>query len=208
MFNAGTGHRGLPPRLTLSSSVLLEQEIGWSRYETRQEKVNPKSVSSQLQSKHPNSHRVANVTKYKALPSDWKTKAHYYFYGWAVTKEIIQRYLSSISRAHVSYEDEIGVASSGIFYMQRDVGLDHINYVGGKVDKEAAANYRVEQTEGPMLNLMSIGCTWSKRLFWRRPTPKQLERLIEIFWGESNSRHFSSKNWVKPLKRPDICSWS
>ncbi len=32
-----------------------------------------------------------------------------------------------------------------------------------------------------MLNLMSVGCTQSKRLFWRRPTPKQLERLVEIF---------------------------
>jgi len=47
---------------------------------------------------------------------------------------------------------------------------------------EAAANCRVDQTEeGPMLNLMSVGCTQSKRLFWRRPTPKQLERLVEIF---------------------------
>ncbi|KAF8800139.1 hypothetical protein BYT27DRAFT_7149144 [Phlegmacium glaucopus] len=125
---------------------------------------------------------VANATKYKALPSDWKTKAHYYFYGWAVTNEVLQRYLSTINKAHVSCEDEIGTASSAIFYMQRDVGFHHINYVGGKVDDEAAANCRVEQTEeGPMLNLMSIGCTRSKRLFWRRPTPKQLERLIEIF---------------------------
>ena len=69
--------------------------------------------------------------------------------------------------------------------MQRDVGFHHINYVSGKVDDEAAVNCRVEQTEeGPMLSLMSIGCTRSKRLFWRRPTPKQLKRLIEIFGEE------------------------
>ena len=54
-----------------------------------------------------------------------------------------------------------------------------------KVDDEAVVNGRVEQTEeGPMLNLMSIGCTQSKRLFWRRPTPKQLKRLVEIFGEE------------------------
>ena len=108
---------------------------------------------SQLQSKHPKSTCAAHATRYKALPSDWKTTAHYYFYGWAVTKEILQRYLSSINRAHASYEDEIGTASSVIFYMQRDVGFHHINYVAGKVDDEAAANCRVEQTEeGPMLS--------------------------------------------------------
>lgn len=53
------------------------------------------------------------------------------------------------------YENEIGTAS---FYMRQDVGFYHINYVAGKVDDEAAANCRVEQTEErPMLSLMSIG---------------------------------------------------
>jgi hypothetical protein len=140
---------------------------------------------SQLQSNHRNSHRPADAARYKALPSDWKIKAHYYFYGWAVTKEILQKYLSSINKAHFSYEDDIGIASSVIFYMQQDIGFHHINYVAGKVDDKAAVNYRVEQTEeGPMLSLISIGCTQSKRLFWRRPTPKQLERLVEIFGEE------------------------
>ena len=69
--------------------------------------------------------------------------------------------------------------------MQRDVGFHHINNVAGKVDGEAAVNCRVEQTEeGLMLSLMSIGCTRSKRLFWRRLMPKQLKRLKEIFWEE------------------------
>ena len=69
--------------------------------------------------------------------------------------------------------------------MQRDVGFHHIDYVIGKVDDEAVVNCRVEQTEeGPMLSLMSIGCTRSKRLFWRRPTTKQLKRLVEIFGEE------------------------
>ena len=72
-----------------------------------------------------------------------------------------------------------------MLYMQEDVGFYHINYVGGKVDNEAAAKCRAEQTEqGPMLNLMAISCTRSKKLFWRRPTPKQLERLVEIFGEE------------------------
>ena len=140
---------------------------------------------SQSQSNHPNSHRPVNAARYNALPSDWKIKAHYYFYGWAVTKEILQKYLSSINKAHFSYEDDIGIASSAIFYMQRDIGFHHINYVAGKVDNKAAVNCRVEQTEeGPMLSLISIGCTESKRLFWRRPTPKHLERLVEIFGEE------------------------
>jgi hypothetical protein len=96
-------------------------------------------------------------------------------------------YLSSINKAHVHYNDEIGTAtgSSAILYMEEDVGFYHIHYVGGKVDNEAAANCRVEQTEeGRMLSfkLMSIGCTQSKGLLlWRRLTPKQLERLREIF---------------------------
>ena len=127
----------------------------------------------QLQSKHPNPYRAGNAARYKTLPSDWKTNDHYYFYGWVVTKEILQRYLSSINRKYAFNDDEIGIAGSTIFYMQRDVGFHHINYVIGKVDDEAAVNCRVEQTEeGPMLSLISIGCTRSKRLFWRRPTTK------------------------------------
>jgi hypothetical protein len=48
-------------------------------------------------------------------------RQHYYFYGWAATKEILQKYLSSINKAHFSYE-EIEIVSSAIFYMQRDIG--------------------------------------------------------------------------------------
>jgi hypothetical protein len=90
--------------------------------------------------------------------------------------------------AHVQYNDEIGWSAwigSAIICMAEDVGFHHINYVVSKVDNEAAVNCRVEQTEeGPMLNLMSIGCTQSNSLFWGRPTPKQLERLVEIFGEE------------------------
>jgi hypothetical protein len=51
------------------------------------------------------------------------------------------------------------IASSANFYMQRDVGFPHINYIAGKVDDEAAVNCRVEQTKVElMLSLMSIGC--------------------------------------------------
>ena len=140
---------------------------------------------SQLKSKHPNPYRADNVAKYKTLPSDWKTNTHYYFYGWAVTKEILQRYLSSINGACFFAESRIGHASSAIFHMEEEVGFPHINYVVCKVDDEAAAKCRVQQTEeGPMLSLLSIGCTRSKRLFWRRPTPEQLKRLIEIFGEE------------------------
>ena len=112
--------------------------------------------------------------------------------------EILQRYLSSIDRTLDFYDDETGCASSAIFYMQRDVGFHHINYVAGKVDSEAAVNCRVEQTEeGPMLSLMSIGCTRSKRLFWRRPTPKQLKRLKRDFWrGAMAVLKFLHEGWI------------
>jgi hypothetical protein len=104
-----------------------------------------------------NSHRAANVARYKILPSDWKTKDHYYFYSWAVTKKnsakiSFQYYRQSASLLWLSVQQFSK-------YMQRDVGFPHINYVAGKVDDEAAVSCRVEQTkEGPMLSLMSIGC--------------------------------------------------
>ena len=75
---------------------------------------------SQLQSKHPNSHHAANVARYKTPRGTGHKGSYYYFYGWVVTKEILQRYLSSIDRTLGFYDDEIGSASSAIFYMQRD----------------------------------------------------------------------------------------
>ena len=132
-----------------------------------------------LQSKRPNSH-----TKYDTLPSDWKTTAHHYSYGWQVTKEILQRYLSTINSAHDSYEGEIGIASSTNSYLRRDTGLRHINYVPGKANEDAA-NCRVEQMKKElMFSFVLIGCTQSKWLFWCHPTPTHLQRLVEVFAEE------------------------
>ena len=48
-------------------------------------------------------------------------------------KNILQRYLSSINKAHVYYDDEIGSA----IHAKKDVGFYHINYVTGKVEQRS-----------------------------------------------------------------------
>ncbi len=72
-----------------------------------------------------------------------------------------------------------------IRHLERRSGYNFINLVGGKVDEEAEAQGRVIRTEEDVtLDVLAISCTRSNRLFWRRPTPRQLDILIEILGEE------------------------
>lgn len=124
-----------------------------------------------------------NLAIYKPLPSDYRKSKHYYFYGWAVTDEILKTYL--IKYNIPVPKDPLHADVRAIRHLERRSGYNFINLVGGKVDEEAEAQGRVIRTEEDVtLDVLAISCTRSNRLFWRRPTPRQLDILIELLGEE------------------------
>lgn len=64
-------------------------------------------------------------------------------------------------------------------------GYPFICHVYGKVDHEGEAQGRLIYTEeGPALDVLAISCTRSRHLFWRRPTPRELDALIALLGEE------------------------
>ncbi|KIM44402.1 hypothetical protein M413DRAFT_442385 [Hebeloma cylindrosporum] len=129
---------------------------------------------------------------YKRLPSGWKASEHHYFYGWAVTEDILRNHLIK-HRLRVPKSNLIELLSTAISNIEQQTAYFHICYVGGKVDDKARAQGRVIETdEGPELNLLAISCTRSARLFQRRPSQRQLDRMVQLLGEEP--RWFEDSN--------------
>jgi len=153
-----------------------------------------------LEGIHPQTLKPPNLAVYKPLPADYRCSDHYFFYGWAITDEILKKHL--IKYQIPVDKDPIFAGSCAIRNLEQLSGYHFIRYVNGRVDEEAVAQGRVVPTEdGPALYVLAISCTRSKRIFWRRPTPRQLDRLIE-FLGEEPRwiEDFETKeNFLKDL---------
>ena len=123
------------------------------------------------------------VAIFKPLPLGYRKSKHYYFYGWAVTDEILKAYL--IKQNIPVPRDSLHADVCAIQDLEQRSGYGFINLVGGKVNEEAKAQGRVVRTEeDAALDVLAISCTRSHRLFWRRPTPRQLNILIELLGEE------------------------
>ncbi|TFK74243.1 hypothetical protein BDN72DRAFT_833566 [Pluteus cervinus] len=125
------------------------------------------------------------LARYKNLPEGFKEGNHYWFYGWAVSDEDMKRCHEAMNVTNYP-----GPYSDWPFYAwtlrQISVrsGYEHISLVLGEPDKKSYEKAVTVSKGEKAVKVFALSCSKSNRLFWTRPTEKQLERLIKIFGEE------------------------
>ncbi|TFK74244.1 hypothetical protein BDN72DRAFT_833570 [Pluteus cervinus] len=125
------------------------------------------------------------LASYKNLPECFKEYNHYWFYGWAVSDEDMKRY-----HKVVNVKDNPGPSSGWPFHAwtitQLSVrsGYEHISYFLGKPDEKSSEKAITANEGEKAVRVLASSCSKSNRLFWMRPTEKQMERLINIIGEE------------------------
>ncbi|KAF9481778.1 hypothetical protein BDN70DRAFT_991663 [Pholiota conissans] len=128
--------------------------------------------------------RNPDYPRYKRLPTVWDENRGHWFYGWAVTDEIIRKYLQKYYPHDVSEASWL-LNSNGLYDLKQYSGYRHLAFVGGKPDAESIKQGRVIQLErGLTLYVIAVSSTRSDYLYRRRPTVAQLAMLTEIFEEE------------------------
>lgn len=123
------------------------------------------------------------LADYGLPPDVWKQSNHYFHYGWPVTNKIIHSAFRKLP-----FKVPNRKLSAGLLCSRLELNLNFrgIRALLCKPDEfcESQGRAFTDDDDQRYVQFISIGCTCSRRYFWRRPDPKTMEDLIKIMGEE------------------------
>ncbi|TFK74245.1 hypothetical protein BDN72DRAFT_833571 [Pluteus cervinus] len=118
--------------------------------------------------------------RYDALPTNWRDHNSYWYYGWAVTEKDLKRFheVMNVQNYHGPYTGHVLYGWTARQLCVRS-GYRHISFVFGEPDEDTKKKQYIIDDK-PTVMALALSCTRSRRLFWERPSEKQMERLVNI----------------------------
>ncbi|KAF7986676.1 hypothetical protein HWV62_20176, partial [Athelia sp. TMB] len=123
----------------------------------------------------------------KPLPPQASTSNRIYYYGWTVEEEWVERQAPQLNRL-----------GAGLNALRVKSGYRHLHGVNGYVnDNDASPDMDVGPDGRKVSFVIMVAANWVNEslgidLYNRRPTVRQMERLVELF-GRKPSWHMDGR---------------
>lgn len=120
------------------------------------------------------------LAHYGAPPAAWKQSNHYYHFGWPVDQNILRRALLKLPMDLPTHKEYAGSLCSRLELLFKFHGINAILCKPDEFCESQGRAFSSRDDGRRYVQFITIGCTCSRKYFWRRPDTETMEDLISI----------------------------
>lgn len=124
------------------------------------------------------------LAAYPPPPDAWKDGDHYFHYGWPVTNRMLRKALLKVPLELPEHDSYAGILCNRLELLLKFHGINALLCKSDEFCESRGRVFTSEEDGERYVQFISIGCTCSRKYFWRRPDPETLEDLIKIMGEE------------------------